>query len=78
VTQPDTFGTYQYTYSTDHLLLTTKDPNGNPARTSTYDDAGHVLTDTDALGNVTSYAYDFGGHKTIITTPDIRALNILR
>jgi RHS repeat-associated protein/uncharacterized repeat protein (TIGR01451 family) len=62
--------TENFTYSADHRLLTTKDPNGHVARTSTYDDAGHLLTDTDALGNVTSYAYDFGAHTTTITNPD--------
>jgi RHS repeat-associated protein len=60
----------QYTYDTDHRLQKTIDNNGNVARTSTYDTAGHLLTDTDALGNLTSYAYDIDGHKTTISNPD--------
>jgi len=63
-------GHVDYGYSTDHRLLTTKDANGHFARTSTYDTAGRLATDTDALGNVTSYAYDLGLHKTTITNPD--------
>jgi RHS repeat-associated protein len=62
--------TENFTYSPEHLLLTSQDPNGNPARTSTYDTAGHLLTDTDALHNVTSYAYDLDAHTTTITNPD--------
>jgi RHS repeat-associated protein len=58
-----------FTYD-HHRLLTSTDPNGKLARTSTYDTTGHLLTDTDALGNVTSYAYDLAAHKTTITNPD--------
>jgi RHS repeat-associated protein len=62
--------TVQYAYSADHRLLTTKDANGNFARTSTYDAAGRLATDTDAAGNVTSYAYDLLAHLTTTTNPD--------
>jgi RHS repeat-associated protein len=61
--------TRQYTYD-GHLLLTSKDLNGNSERTSTYDADGRLLTDTDAVGNVTHYAYDVAGHTTTITNPD--------
>jgi RHS repeat-associated protein len=71
VTQPDNYGTYQFTYD-DHRLLTTKDPNGYPARTSTYDaTSGRLATDKDALGNTTTYVYDLPSHKTTITNPDL-------
>ena len=60
----------QYTYDGSHRLLTTKDPSGHPARTSTFDDAGRLATDTDAMTNVTSYVYDVPGHTTRTTYPD--------
>jgi RHS repeat-associated protein len=60
----------RHTYDADHLLLTSKDGRGNFARTSTYDTDGRLETDTDALGNVTSYAYDLGARQTTITNPD--------
>ncbi len=62
--------TMQYQYDPTHLLTKTINFNGNPARTSTYDPDGRLLTDTDALGNVTSYAYDLPNHKTTTTYPD--------
>jgi len=58
-----------HTYA-DHRLLTTIDPRGNPARTSTYDLSGRLATDTDALGNVTSYAYELAARTTRSTQPD--------
>ena len=63
--------TEQYQYNTDHLLTKTIDFNLHAARTSTYDASGRLLTDTDALGNVTSYAYDIPNHKTTTTYPDM-------
>jgi YD repeat-containing protein len=60
----------RHTYD-DHYLLASKDGRGNTARTSTYNTAGRLETDTDALGNVTSYAYDLGARKTTITNPDL-------
>ena len=60
----------RYTYSADHRLLTTVDPRGNSARTSTYDANGRLASDTDALGNVTHYAYDLATHTTTVTNPD--------
>jgi RHS repeat-associated protein len=65
--------TTHYTYA-DHRLLTTVDPRGNPARTSTFDDSGRLLTDTDALNNTTSYAYDLATRTTRTTNPDTGVL----
>jgi RHS repeat-associated protein len=59
----------KYTY-TAHRLTQTIDARGSAARTSTYDSAGRLLTDTDALNRVTSYAYDLGTRTTRITNPD--------
>jgi RHS repeat-associated protein len=65
-----------YTYDgADHRLLTAVDANGHPARTSTYDDSGRLVTDTDALGNITKYAYDVPGHTTTTTYPDTGVLS---
>ena len=61
---------FKYGYDGDHRLLTTTDPAGHPARTSTYDDAGRLATDKDPLSNVTTYAYDPSGHTTTTTYPD--------
>ena len=61
---------YKYTYDGSHRLLTTTDPANHPSRTSTFDAAGGWRPDTDALGNVTSYAYDVSGHTTMTTYPD--------
>jgi RHS repeat-associated protein len=58
----------------DHRLLTTKDPRGNAARTSTYYDDGRLETDTDALHNVTSYTYDLATRTTRTTYPDTGVL----
>ena len=73
VTRPAVSGTvnsWTYTYDGTHRLLTSTDPLGHPARTSTFDDAGRLATDKDALGNVTKYAYDVSAHKTTTTYPD--------
>ncbi len=61
---------YQYGYDPAHRLTSTIDPDGHPAKTSTYDDAGRLATDKDPLGNVTTYAYDVPNHKTTTTYPD--------
>ena len=58
-----------HTY-TQHRLLTTVDPKGNPARTSTYDANGRLATDTDALGHVASYAYSIDTRTNTTTFPD--------
>ena len=65
-----TVNSWTYTYDGAHRLLTSSDPMGHPARTSTFDAAGRLATVTDALANVTSYVYDVAGHKTTTTYPD--------
>src|SRR5262249_43183956 len=71
VHRPGTSAVTSYGYSPEHRLLTTRDPNGNPARTSTYYPDGRLQSDTDALSHVTSYAYDLVAHKTTTTNPDL-------
>jgi RHS repeat-associated protein len=71
VTLPETaIITHTYDAAHPHLLATTKDPRGNMARTSTYDDAGRLASDTDAMGNVTRYAYDVAALTMTTTNPD--------
>ncbi|HEX3904531.1 MAG TPA: VWA domain-containing protein [Polyangia bacterium] len=65
---------YKYGYDGAHRLTSSIDPDGHPAKTSTYDDAGRLASDTDALGNVTKYAYDVSGHTTTTTYPDTGVL----
>ncbi|HTB61660.1 MAG TPA: RHS repeat-associated core domain-containing protein [Polyangia bacterium] len=60
----------QYTYDGNHRLLTAVDANGNPARTSTYDDTGRLVADQDGLGNITRYVYDLVARTTTTTHPD--------
>jgi RHS repeat-associated protein len=60
----------RYTYDDAHRLLKSIDYNGNPARTSTYDGSGRLASDTDAMGNATTYAYDVSGRTTTTTYPD--------
>ena len=59
-----------YTYDSSDNLLRSYDP-ANPSHqtTYTYDSLGHVLTMTDALGNVTSYTYDALGQVLTVTDP---------
>jgi RHS repeat-associated protein len=64
---------YQHSYDR-HLLLTSTDARGNVGRTSTYDASGRLATDKDALGNVTSYAYDLPARTTRTTYPDMGVL----
>ena len=45
------------------------DPNSH-ATSYSYDADGHKLTTTDALGNVTTAAYDHDGRLTSVTAPD--------
>ena len=70
VTPPGEFQTFSHTYDADHLLLRSVDGRGNPARVSTYDTDGRLLSDTDALGRVTQYSYDIATRVTRTTNPD--------
>jgi RHS repeat-associated protein len=77
VTRPPVGGgsnDWTYGYDGAHRLLTSTDPLGHLARTSTFDDAGRLATDTDALGDVTKYAYDVPAHTTTTTYPDAGVL----
>ena len=65
---------FQYGYDPDHRLTSSIDASGHPSRTSTYDEEGRLATDTDALTNVTKYAYDVPGHTTTTTYPDTGVL----
>jgi RHS repeat-associated protein len=58
--------TTAYTYDAADHLLTTTDPLGN-VMTQTYDDAGNLLTVTDANAHTTTYAYDEANHLTSVT-----------
>jgi RHS repeat-associated protein len=49
--------TFNATYDSRHLPLTTTDASGSTT-TYTYNDAGQMLTSTDALNQTTSYTYD--------------------
>jgi len=65
------FRTMHHTYETGtHRLKTSIDARGNTVRTSTYDTAGRLATDTDALGNVTSYTYNLDTRTNTTTFPD--------
>ncbi|MEW4454588.1 RHS repeat-associated core domain-containing protein [Bremerella sp. JC817] len=70
-------GTTSYTYDNRRRRTSTTlpDPDGvggasAPVSSVTYDDAGNVLTETDALGNVTAYEYDALNRVVKITSPD--------
>ena len=63
-------GQHTYSYDGAHLLVTAQDPNGNAPISSTYDADGRLESTTDAVGNVTEYAYDVPNGITTITNPD--------
>jgi RHS repeat-associated protein len=50
-------GQWKYGYDTGHLLLTRQDANANTAVTNTYDATGRTLSQTDALGHKTAFAF---------------------
>jgi len=64
------FRFWHHTYDGAHNLLTSVDPRGNTARVLAYGADGRLATDTDALGNITSYAYNLGTRTTTTTLPD--------
>lgn len=68
-------GTSQYVYDGAHAdpgLLERKIlPLGNAPWRQTYDDRGRVRTQSDSLGNMSSFAYEeTNGKKTTVTRPD--------
>ncbi|MFT3920971.1 MAG: RHS repeat protein [Myxococcales bacterium] len=55
--------------------MTLPDPDGSGSLTSpvfyyTYNGNGQLVTETDPLGHVTTYAYDSRGRQTSVTSPD--------
>jgi RHS repeat-associated protein len=60
----------QYQYDPTHLLTQETDRNGHMAGTSVYYPDGKLKSVTDAVGNLTQYAYDTTTNKTTVTNPD--------
>jgi RHS repeat-associated protein len=50
-------GTTHYTYNSYHQLLTVTDPRGHVVLTNVYGDYGRLASQTDALGNTTTYGW---------------------
>ncbi|MFO1434846.1 MAG: RHS repeat-associated core domain-containing protein [Gammaproteobacteria bacterium] len=65
----DTLDTFaQYTYNTQHRVLTYTDAAGGITR-YTYNTAGQLLSQITPANETTSYAYDAKGYLTSITNP---------
>lgn len=63
--------TYQVlNYWTSQPTVRVTDPLGHTRDVTTDMIAGHVLSDKDGLGNITSYQYDSNGRRTRITYPE--------
>ena len=67
-------GVWAYTYDSTHQLLTMTDPRGGVVATNTYDSAGRVTAQRDALNRTTTLAYSgdpttVAGSTTTITDP---------
>ena len=60
----------QYQYDATHLLTQETDQRGNVAGTTTYYTDGKLKTVTDAVGNLTQFAYDTTARSTTVTNPD--------
>lgn len=56
-----------FTYDERHNLLGIQDPRGVQPVRNDYDDAGRLVSHTDALGRTVTYARDLGGRQEIIT-----------
>jgi RHS repeat-associated protein len=59
-----------YEYDTDHLITEIIDARGNSAALASYDTDGRLISETDAVGNTTTYSYTLTTRTTIITHPD--------
>jgi RHS repeat-associated protein len=66
---PSTTRTWQWTWNPQGLAAAITEPNG-ATTTYTYDPRGNVLTSTNALGHVTSYAYDLANRVTSQIEPN--------
>ena len=60
--------TWSYTYDDAHRLTSVTRPEGNTVVTNAYDAQGHVVTQTNALGQVTTL--DFGALRSALTLPN--------
>ncbi|MBI5017187.1 MAG: choice-of-anchor D domain-containing protein [Deltaproteobacteria bacterium] len=59
-----------YTYDGQHQMLTATDPRGHAFVTNVYDSEKRVVSaQRDALGNLSTFAYDRENHVTVITDP---------
>lgn len=67
---PNKVQTTQYTYTSAGLLETRTEPNGAMTRYANHNVAGLPQTITNAIGHVTTVAYDAMGRPTSITQPD--------
>ena len=61
--------TYGYTISGTTLTVTIKDPNGDTRTVTANTATSELVTDKDALGRTTSYAYDTAMRLTSVTHP---------
>jgi RHS repeat-associated protein len=59
-----------YEYDTDHLITEIIDARGNSAAVASYDTDGRLISETDAVGNTTTYSYTLSTRTTTITHPD--------
>jgi RHS repeat-associated protein len=69
VNKPGLAAPVTYGYTADHLLIRETDPRGNTA-SSTYFPDGRLQSTTDALGNLTQFAYDTTNNIITTTNPD--------
>ncbi|TNJ33223.1 putative Ig domain-containing protein [Arenimonas terrae] len=61
--------TYSVKSGTGHAQISNARDVGTTVQTLTYDGVGKVLTDTDALGNTTTYLYGATGHVVKVIEP---------
>lgn len=67
VTYPALTAPTTYTYDSTHRLTGGMDPNNNPLPTKVLDANGRLASETDALGNTTSYAYSTASINGVLT-----------
>jgi RHS repeat-associated protein len=69
VQYPGLSTTANYSYATDHSLLTQIDPVGNTS-VATYDSGGRLSTFTDAMNDEWQYSHNVSTNTTTTTNPD--------
>jgi len=62
-------GEFDYTYDENHWLTSITNPRGIQSVTNTYDGDGRVISQSNALGAVTTFSYDTNNRITIETDP---------